>query len=739
MTIKARKPAAGGSQGSLWAYNVRILLANSYWLIVTPVAAAQLVLFWNMAVVSSSGATVAVETIELLAAILGAFLCAHTLVPEQGKVGELVFVRPVSLERVLVLRIAAVFAFVLIVISPVLYFYSVKVDGFPLTAALLAALPPMLFLSVLALAAASVLRHPLFGFAVAGAFWVLDLATGGYYNALVSLHSFADSLADRPMSDLWLANKLVLIGLAAVVYLWLRSRLGQPVAPRRWRAVALRSVVVIVIAVAYFGVGAGYKLVYGMRHEGELGARTHLWYQLQFGGYGPLPLARLFGPAFPLYVQADLGGGAVGLGDANGPVVAPVDLARLRTLLQRYPRSIWADNAQLEISLHDLRGRTGDVALLISSAAGRSDSLQRLFEEDLAAGRQGFETLVERYPGSPFGPLALSQLASIGLSELDFPFAIHSYERLIRDYPRAPDAYTAGLKLNRYYLATGQPKKALAAADIAAAAGAWDVRAEALLAGGRAAQAAGEKGIARDRYEQAREAAKRAADRSIAGARSPSRLNKAEMFAAANAVIAACDKALAGGLSPQPVGRPPGSVASITGRVLLGDRLSTSLGVASRSRGATQARVALGPPDGNGFPSPFSGVPPGGRGGSTAASATTDASGRFALDDLPQGTYPAFAVLIHLPPWQADWAKELAAPAPITADRRSLDLGDIRVIVTPPASRVRPEGSTGPSGTRRPGRQADTGDRRHTFDRGRGSPAEHSDSRFTRSLDGRYR
>jgi tetratricopeptide (TPR) repeat protein len=418
----------------------------------------------------------------------------------------------------------------------------------------------------------------------------------------------------------------------------------------------------------------------------------------------------------------------MGLGDANGPVVAPVDLARLRTLLQRYPRSIWADNAQLEIALHDLRERTGDVALLIGSAAGRGDSPQRLFEEDSAAGRQGFEMLVERYPGSPFGPLALSQLAAIGLSELDFPLAIRSYERLIRDYPHAPDAYTAGLKLNRYYLATGQPDKAIVAAEIAAAAGAWDVRAEALFAGGRAAQAAGEKDVARDRYEQARETARHAADRSIAGARSPSRLNKAEMFAAANAVIAACDKALAGELSPQPLGRQAGPIAAVTGRVLLGDRP------------AAQARVALGPPDANGFPSPFSGVPPGGRGGSTAASATTDASGRFALDDLPQGAYPALAVLICLPRRQADWVKELAAPAPpITADRPSLDLGDIRVIVTPPVSRVRPGGGTGPSGTRRPGRRADTGDRRHTFDRGRGLPAERSDSRFTRSLDGRYR
>ncbi|MFB3882481.1 MAG: tol-pal system YbgF family protein [Armatimonadota bacterium] len=712
--MSARTPTAEANhgRGSLWAYNVRILLANSYWLIVTPVAAAQLVLFWNMAVVSSTGVVSAVQTIELLAPILGAFLCAHVLLPEQGKVGELVFVRPVSLERVLVLRIAAAFAFVLIVVSPVLYFYHAKVDGFPLGAALLAALPPLLFLSVLALAAASVLRHPLFGFAVAGAFWTLDLATGGYYNALVSLHSFADSLADKPMSDLWLTNKLVLTALAAVVYLWLRSRLGQPVAPRRWRATALRSLAVAAIALAYFGLGAGHKLAYGIRHEAELGARSHLWYQLQFRGYGPLPLARLFGPAFPLYVQTDLGPGGLGLADAQGPILAPVDLSRLHQLLQRYPRSIWADNAQLEIALHALRRRADDVRLLIARAPGRGQPSQRLLEDDLRGGRDEFERLVADYPRSPFGPLALSQLAAIGLSELDFPLAIRSYERLIEHYPHSPDAYTAGLKLNRYYLATGQPGEALAAADIAAAAGLWDVRADALLAAGRAAQAAGRKDVARDRYEQARDAARRAADRSIAGARSPSGLNKGEMFAAANAVIAACDQALGGDLAPPPL---PASrrATTITGQVLLA------------RHPAARARVAIGPADPNGFPSPFSGFPPGGRGGSVAVAGDADSSGRFALESVPEGNYPALAVLVHLPGEQIGGERRLLAPSlPIVVDRPRPNLGVIRVVPVVPAARIGPRLE---AGTRE----------RRAAPRDGAVPRERSHSPIPRSRDGR--
>jgi hypothetical protein len=661
----ARRPAGRptGTQG-LWAYNVRILLGNSYWLIITPVAAAQLVLFWNMAIVSASSPPFAVRTVELLAPILGAFLCAHALAPEQGQVGELVFVRPVSLERVLVLRMAAILAFVLIAMSPVLIFYSVKVEAFPLAATVLAAIPAMLFLSVLSLAAASGLRQPLFGFAAAGAFWAVDLATGGYYNQLLTLDSFADLLGGRPMSDVWVANKLLLIAMAAFVYLWLRRRLGQPVAPRRWRTVVARAAAVLVIVVAYLGSGAGYKIAYGLQHERDLGTRARLWYQVQFGGYGAVAVARLFGPAFPLYAQADLGSGGMAFGDANASLVGPVDIRRLRELLRRYPKSIWADNAQLEIALRALKLRAPAPALLISRLPGQDNAPQQLLDQDLTAARREFELLVDRYPGSAFGPLALSQLAAIGLSELDFALAIRSYERLIRDYPEAADAYPAGLKLSHYYLGSGQPEKALQAADTAAGAATWDVQGEALLAAARAAQAAGRDDAARDCYQRAREAARLAAERSLAGARSPSRLNKAELFTSTNAVIEACDRALAGGRSTSSGVSPRPPVASVSGRVLRDDQAVAG------------AKVALGRADGRGFPSPFAGL---------AAEAGTDAHGRFALNGVPEGEYPALAVWLRLPPGTSEWRKTLTAPPlPVRVAPPSADLGDIRVTISRP-------------------------------------------------------
>ena len=164
MTDSRQNSAAGRRGAGLWAYNVRILVSNTYWLIATPIAATQLVLFWNMATATLFSPTRAAQTIELLAPILGAFLCAHILAPEQDGVGELVFVRPISIERVLLLRLAVIFAFVLVVLIPAFVIYQVGIDDFPLALTIVSAAPSVLFLSLLAMALASATRHPLIGF-----------------------------------------------------------------------------------------------------------------------------------------------------------------------------------------------------------------------------------------------------------------------------------------------------------------------------------------------------------------------------------------------------------------------------------------------------------------------------------------------------------------------------------------------------------------------------------------------
>ncbi|HUU55009.1 MAG TPA: hypothetical protein VMY87_08830 [Armatimonadota bacterium] len=670
-------PGTSARRSSLWAYNVRILLGSSYWLIIAPVAGAQLVLFWNMAVLSMSSSALSSRTIELAAPILAAFLCAHALAPEQSKVGELVFVRPVSIERVLVLRVVAIFAFVLLALSTVLILYQVKVESFRLGLTLLATLPSMLFVSMLALGIAVAVRQPLLGFAAAGAFWGLDLVTGSSLNPLVSLDSFSGWLSGRPVSELWVINKLVLVGVAALLYLWVRSMLGRPTAALRFRVVAARSALAIAIAFAYVASGAGCKLAYGLRREGELGVRAHLWYQTQFRSYGPIPVARLFGPAFALYLRA-ASGPALTNGRALGSGATGVDVPSLRLLQERYPESIWADNAQLLTALNALHRPASRPTMLIGCQAGSGGPSLRVVGEDMEAAISEFEALLSRYPDSPFAPFALSQLATIGLSRLDFEAAISAYERLMEHHPQATEASAAGRELSAYYLASGQPERALKVADIAAGVAAWDVRADALLSAAQAAERAGKLDVARDRYARARSAAAEAADqaiagRGVAGGRTPSHLTKGELFERANAVIAAATRALSDDVEPQVA--PTVVTSQVTGRILLD------------VRDVALTRVALGTAvDASGLPSPFAPGP--------AVAVSPGPDGGFAFASVPAGEYQVLAIALSLPPEKTGWSASLSPLAlPVVVRGPSVELPPVRIRLSPqpversPASR----------------------------------------------------
>ena len=644
-TAARRGRARAGWRSTLWGYNLRIIVGNTYWLAVTPVVATQLVIFWSMATSSLFSATRAAQTIELLAPILGAFLCAHALAPEQDGVGELVFVRPLSLEKVLLLRLAMIFAFVLALLIPLFVICAIGIDDFPLGLAILAALPSMLFLSTLALAVASTTRHPLLGLAAASFLWALDSATGGYYHPLLSLHRFADHLADRPMSEQWVTSKLLLLLMAVACYLWGRRLLGRPPAPRRWVAAVRSAVVIAVLLVAYIASGAGYKVAYGLRHERQLGQMALFWYQQQFRGYGFLPVARIFGPAFPLYLQVDqsrsAAPGRAGLGaPGGGTLLAPFDTSRMRALVARYPHSIWADNAQFEIALHGAPREKAEPWLVISYRAGEAEPRRRLVTEDLDFALRELTALVHDYPNSPFVPAALSRTAQIGLTKLDFALAQSACERLVTDHPLVPEAYDAGIRLSCLYLRQGKADLALRAADTAARVARWDVQAEAFLAAARAAQQTGDRGVARDRYQKARAAAQQAIARAIRGDKSPSHLPKQDQFTRADAVVHACDQALATLAGQADLGPPTGpepAFATVTGRV------------ASEGNHVSQLRVALGVnPDLEGFPSPFLEGP--------AVSAAAGPDGTFQMKSVLSGAYPVFAVAFRTWGDESSWA-----------------------------------------------------------------------------------
>jgi tetratricopeptide (TPR) repeat protein len=695
-------------RGSLWAYNIRILLGNTYWLIVTPLAAAQLVVFWNMATATSLTAARATLTMETVAAILAAFLCAHALAPEQDGVGELVFVRPVSVERVLLLRLGAIFAFVLIVLVPGLIVYKLVVHSFSIWLALLGSLPSMLLLSALAMAVASATRQPLLGLATAGGFWAIDLAVGSYFNPLVSLHGLASYLDGRAMGEQWVANKLVLVALGALLYLWTRSALGRPAAPRKARVILKSLLAVAAVLACYVATGAVYKVAYGIRHEREMGLQARLWYQQQFGGYGPLPVARLLGPAFALYLEAQ-GPGASGMGWGGGNAVfGRTDVGRLRRLVREYPDSMWADNAQLDIAVFTSRGPAAAPWLAISCQEGRPEPERRLIEENVEAAAAEFEALAERYPRSPFAPLALAQRAEGALRLLDFEMARSTYEQLVRDYPDAKEAYRAGVALSALYLWEGKVAEALEAANVAVKVATWDTKADALLAAARATQQQGQREEARGLYQSAWKAAEAAKAKNVENEKSPTGLSKLLVFERGDAVIAASRDALATDLAPRP--GPSSAGVPVSGRVVRGER------------GVPGVRVALGAsPDAFGFPSPFLAGP--------AYESATDQEGAYRLASVAAGEYRVLALAFPVRHGESQWGVEgislpvRVAGAPVAARAAQLVFARPR-----PLERVRPPqppGGTRPGvGGRRGGRttrQGSGGSRRSTGSRnGRG-------------------
>jgi tetratricopeptide (TPR) repeat protein len=685
MSESTAQPERGGEGRGLWSYNLRILLGNSYWLIVAPVAAAQLVLFWNMATATLFSPVRAAQTIELLAPILGAYLCAHALAPEQAGVRELVFARPVSLEKVLLVRLSVMFAFVLAVLAPAMVVYHFGIKAFPLGLTVLAGLPSLLFLSVLAMSVATAAQAPLLGLAAAAAYWALDLGVGSYFNPLFTLHGFADYLAERPMSDQWVAGKLLLLGLAGLCYLWNRSLLTRPAGPRRWRTAVRVGAVVLVILFAYVSGGAGYKILYGLRHERELGNQTYLWYKRQFRAYGPLPVARLFGPAFALYVKPP-GQGVSSFSWVGSAMATPEELAGMARLVQRYPHSIWADNAAYELARSVSREPASKVWAITTYWTGDQQAAARLIEDNLAGAAQALQDFADTYRTSPFTPLALGETADLASSLLDFTTAQKAYERLLEYYSFAPQAREAGLALSALYLKTGRWKDALRAADLAAEASTWELRGETLLAAARAAARGGDGAAARVRFEKAHAAAQEARSAASLQRRRASKMIGGEIVVRSDAVMRACEEALASDVKTFTPAPPPAGV-EVVGRIL------------RQGQAAPTVRVALAAGvDSQGNVTPFSDA--------RAAWGVSGADGGFRLEDVQPATYTAAAYSCPQPRGRPVW--EVARPAlPVQVKRVPLALPTNTLAPRrgPPGRAARAPGGGGVSQAGRGGRR----------------------------------
>src|SRR5205085_686842 len=221
-------------------YTFKILTGSGYWVLIVPVAAMMIVSVWMMALANAFDQATADQIAELMMSILGAFLVAHSLAPEyRSSIGAVLASKPVSLHRVLTLRVALglVAPLVLTAVPVILSSQTLKAVDFitPLSAAL----PSLWFLSMLALTFATLFRNPLGGFAVAAGLWALDLEVGYGMHPILSLQGLhARDLSD-PLSSLWIVNKIVLL-VAGTALLYLHGRLLPRVTRPAGRADVVR-------------------------------------------------------------------------------------------------------------------------------------------------------------------------------------------------------------------------------------------------------------------------------------------------------------------------------------------------------------------------------------------------------------------------------------------------------------------------------------------------------------------
>jgi hypothetical protein len=420
-------------QGRFWRYNYQVLTGVGYWILVAPVAASQVVTLWMFALASGFGQGPATRIAELMTPILGAFFVAHSLAPEyRSGVGAVLASKPVSLSRVLAMRVSVGMAAALSLSLVTLSVCSLGLSPVNVLGPLAASVPSLWFHSTLALLFATIFRNPLGGFAVSLGLWGLDCALGFGVHPLLSAQGLTAETDSDPLAHFWLWGKGVQLVLGAALW-WVHSRqLGRVCRPPEKRDVLRIVAACGVVLVAYCASGAGTVVGYAYAERGNLPGRDVVWLRRALSAYGPLPVARLFGPAFAAYIRE---------APVTGDSARSFRSQELRNALARWPRSRWADSIAFALAF-ELEGTDPPASL----------------RENLL--------LADRYPDSPFAPRALAVVVRPDNQATDTERLLAA-RRLLADYPHRREAEDGAEALERYPDRV-RPEELLAATQAAA-------------------------------------------------------------------------------------------------------------------------------------------------------------------------------------------------------------------------------------------------------------------------------
>ncbi len=407
-------------RATLITYNLRVVLFNNWWLLVFPIAVSQLSVFWYI-VTQKFSPGLPTTSAEMITPLLAAFLAVHILSAEyQSRVGAILASKPVHIGKVVLARLGAVFALVWLLELLSLSAFYFGMEPYDLGGAFLASIPSTVFLALLALTFATLLRHPLAGFGIAALYWALNLPPGPPMNAYFGLHSYASYVGAPKLSfnlniTPWWVSKILLLVAAVLLYALHRRlvfQLGVPPTMRaRRRTVGWAAAFLCV----YLILGATAKVAYGYAHRGSLDPNDGGWFRLQFGSFGPIPVSYLFGPAFHRYLGPVQSAWRLQQEDEADMLGNTAQHRReLREVLDRMPHSMWAASA----------------ADLLVRMVGREEGPV----EDRAA---LFQRVVDSYPGSPYVDYALHEKAMVYDGANLHQQAADAYAELLRRRPNS--------------------------------------------------------------------------------------------------------------------------------------------------------------------------------------------------------------------------------------------------------------------------------------------------------------
>jgi hypothetical protein len=235
---------------------------------------------------------------------------------------------------------------------------------------------------------------------------------------------------------------------------------------------------VAAVVLAYCATGAASVVTYAHRNRGRMAVEDVAWLRRQLAAYGPVPVARLFGPAFAAYVaQPPL--------SRQGATVGEMRAAQLERALDRWPDSMWADG----------------VAFALASQKELTDP---------AASAEAYWHVADRYGRSPFAPRALARLTrSEPPPEVSPPERLRAARRLLADHPRTPEVERAAEVFRDHASGDAKPAELEAAALAASEVGQRHRKPEWLLTAAQAQERQGRADQAAATARKSREEAVR--------------------------------------------------------------------------------------------------------------------------------------------------------------------------------------------------------------------------------------